>query len=941
MLRITPEISAKNISMQRQVSNTPSNPQANSQTRENNSLPNVSPDFSVKTPMAYQKISDIKLPFDTNASLYKLANGQRVIIVPKEGKTVVKTYVNTGSMNEPDNLRGISHYIEHNLFNGSDGLEAGDFFKRVDKMGASTNASTGFSETNYFIASNLLNKTDLEEKIKLHASMLETPRFAAEMLAKEKGIVNSEINMITANPLNIGINKSLKNLYQINTKSVDMIGGTTSNITNLTREDVVDYFNKNYYPANMVTVITGEVTPDETMKLMSKYFTSNKRPPVSRNFEDLKPVKNSVREDVISDKATATSIILAFDGPKNNDSKDKILTQALAQILTMSKTSRIDKKLKEFNSSAVTELERISTKPTDGRAILMVAEGTENSSEKIIKTIYSEISNLAQNPPSEKELAIVKKRMLKDFSNLFEQSSYTNAMIGGAFQDNDVNMLVDFEKIVNSISPADISYVAKKYLDLNKASLTVVHPATATPESINANHKNAAAKISFTGSTEQKQAINMEAVKEYKLDNNFAVVLHDTNNNNAVFDILYSAPEYPKNTKPAAASLLFKILNSGTIDKTEQQFQSELDELSADVVFASGDTDLKIKSNYIYADDMQAVLRVAKEVLKAPRFTEETLSKMKSELRDEIETTEKNAADKLLQELYKGLPSGYSKVEILNSIDNVTLDDVKNLYKYILDNGQANVVVSAPFSRKPELKQVIFNEIAELPKVAEKNSAIKKVFSDVYAQKVLTDVHTKPQAQIIEAYKFRVNQNLKDEISLNLLNIILGGGPSSRLFKDLREEQKLAYSVRSSVSMMDDIGTIGLEIGTTTENLDTGEISYDNVKKSIDGFNKHIEKMKSEKVTDDELKSAKLTLRNFVLNANETTRGKNKSLEYGLISPYGINQENLIFEMIDEITPEDIQNAANYIFKGKPVYSILATENTLKENNVFLDSLNK
>lgn len=69
-----------------------------------------------------------------------------------------------------------------------------------------------------------------------------------------------------------------------------MIGGTTSNITNITREDVVDYFNQNYYPANMVTVITGEVDPEQTMKLMSKYFTSTKHPPSSRHFEELKPI---------------------------------------------------------------------------------------------------------------------------------------------------------------------------------------------------------------------------------------------------------------------------------------------------------------------------------------------------------------------------------------------------------------------------------------------------------------------------------------------------------------------------------------------------------------------------------------------------------------------------------------------------------------------------
>ena len=149
-------------------------------------LSNIQPDFAVKTPMAYTKIGEMNFPYDTKAYCYKLTNGQRVIIVPQEGETVLKTYVNTGSMNEPDNLRGISHYIEHNLFNGSQGLEQGDFFKQVDKMGASTNASTGFAETNYYISSNLLNEGDLENKIKIHASMLETPLFAADKLEKEK-----------------------------------------------------------------------------------------------------------------------------------------------------------------------------------------------------------------------------------------------------------------------------------------------------------------------------------------------------------------------------------------------------------------------------------------------------------------------------------------------------------------------------------------------------------------------------------------------------------------------------------------------------------------------------------------------------------------------------------------------------------------------------------
>ena len=226
----------------------------------------------------------------------------------------------------------------------------------------------------------------------------------------------------------------------------------------------------------------------------------------------------------------------------------------------MSKTSRIDKKLKDLNSSSITQIERISTKPNDGRAIMIMADGTEENSEKIIKTIYNEIAQISTNPPTDDELNVVKKRMLKEFSNLFEYSAYTNALIGGVFLDNDLNMMTDFAKIVNSITPQDITDAAKKYLDLNKCSMTVVHPSTATQESIKENY-NKASGVAFSGSAVKKQAVNMDTVKEYRLNNNFEVVLHDTKNDNACFDILYSNSILPKNVKPAAASLLFKILN--------------------------------------------------------------------------------------------------------------------------------------------------------------------------------------------------------------------------------------------------------------------------------------------------------------------------------------------------------------------------------------------
>ena len=97
--------------------------------------------------------------------------------------------------------------------------------------------------------------------------------------------------------------------------------------------------------------------------------------------------------------------------------------------------------------------------------------------------------------------------------------------------------------------------------------------------------------------------------------------------------------------------------------------------------------------------------------------------------------------------------------------------------------------------------------------------------------------------------------------------------------------------------------------------------------------------MKKEKVTEEELNNAKLSLKNSVLNANNTPFGKTISLMQGMESPYGISRENQILEEIDKVTADDIYNAANYIFSGKPTYSVVATEDTLKYNEDYFKTL--
>ena len=167
-----------------------------------------------KIASGYTKINEFTLPdSDIKVHMYKLTNGQTIALVPKKGETQINTYVTCGSMNETDDIRGISHYIEHNLFNGSNKIKPKELFSKIDKMGAYTNAWTSEAATSYTIQSHLFDSEDLKKIIEIHADMIQYPKFEQSQLDKEKGVVNSEITMYDDNNARILYGKAFKQLF--------------------------------------------------------------------------------------------------------------------------------------------------------------------------------------------------------------------------------------------------------------------------------------------------------------------------------------------------------------------------------------------------------------------------------------------------------------------------------------------------------------------------------------------------------------------------------------------------------------------------------------------------------------------------------------------------------------------------------------------------------
>lgn len=902
------------------------------------SLSNVTQDYAVRTPIAYSHVEDIKLTDKLTAKCYKLANGQKVVIVPKDGPTFVKSYVNTGSFNEPDHLRGISHYIEHNLFNGSEDLGDKVFFDEVNKMGANTNASTSFSVTDYYIQSNLLEDTDLETKIQLHAGMLQSPKFLLEKLEKEKNIVNSEINMCVSEDANVGFSQTVKNLYNVKSTSLDLVAGTTDNISALTRDDVVNYFRSNYYPANMVTVITGEVEPEATMNLVSKYFTASNNPVNQRHFEKMTPIEKPVRQDIISQKTQAdnATIMLGFAGPQNNNVKDRIHMQALLYLFGGLDSSRVSKLEKEYGTGVSVCPERLSSRPEDRNMILVETAVPDSKVEPILKDIYSVIHNLAQNPPTEDEMTALKNRLKKNHNEVFESNGAINNYIATQILNNSVSHVKEFNKIVEEMTAQDISNLAKKYLDLNKVALTVVHPNSASKESIESNHK-LVSSVSFTGAN-KKTPVDVKNVSHYKMNNNIEVIFNDVPTDNVIFRYTLQTREWTPR-KAAVADILSSMMSfAGTKNKTYEQLLKNSDMLALDDSVHFGQYGF-IAGARFSIENAEKSLSHLNERITEPNFSQEEFNAAIERLKDSYNSVEVSPVTKFNKVMLANNPAKFSAKDKLESLDNITLDDVKALYNDTFKNGQGHVVVTGPISSHPELKDIVFNQLAPYSQVKPLDIQPEKLYQPVEKTLVLTDVNKKNQANIIQGYKFKESENIKDKAAIELLDEILGGSPSSRLFMDLRETRHLAYSVHSERFSVGDMGFFTLNIGTTTENQETGEKTFDNVKKSIDGFNENIQRIMNEKVSPEELETAKKAIKNNILNYVSSTGGKTSNIFNSRYSPYGLDYMNKFYEVLDTITAEDIQAAAKYVFSGKPVYSLTATQATLDANKEYLASL--
>lgn len=441
------------------------------------------------------KKSLIKYPYLTkDVEIYERDNGHKIVLAHKEGELVnVSTWVKTGSINEDDQINGISHFLEHLMFKGTHKHKAGYFDKTLEAKGAIVNAATWKDYTFYYVT---LPKgpqdRDLNLAIELHADMMLDPVLPEEEIGapfdlnnpkvtdkRERHVVIEEIRMRKDQNWTKVYNACNFNMYKKHPYKRDVIG-TPEIISRVTRDEIMNYYKTFYSPENMTTIIVGDFDKEKVLEKVEKEFDFKGRPNAPKKINEIDaPTDNTI---VVENRAqTNTSyLMVGFLGPKANQLKENIELDIISIILGESTSSRLYQNLIEKQTEQIFNManaEHYQFK--DGNNFFVQANFKPEKREIALQLIKQEIKNLVTNRITEEELEKAKKKTKSRFAFAAETVSEIGETIGYYMTVcEDLKLIENYLKDVEEITIEDLENTVKKYLNLDNAVISILEPET-------------------------------------------------------------------------------------------------------------------------------------------------------------------------------------------------------------------------------------------------------------------------------------------------------------------------------------------------------------------------------------------------------------------------------------------------------------------------------
>jgi zinc protease len=416
-----------------------------------------------------------KLPVDR----YVLPNGLTVILSPDHSANVaaVDIWYHVGSKNELPGRTGFAHLFEHVMFQGSQHIPYGVHFKTVENAGGSLNGSTWNDRTNYF---ETLPSNELATALWLESDRMGylLPALDQAKLDAQREVVKNERRERVDN-VPFGSEDEIIGaaMYPPSNPYSWPVIGSMADLSAASLADVKDFFHRYYAPTNATLVVTGDIDPAATKKLIAEYFG-----PIPRGPEITRPVITKVtlpaeKRLVLEDsRAKLPQLTISWPTVGQVDA-DNAPLEAVGRILTQDRTSRLTRLLVYDRQLAT----RVSASQNDddeenaGRFTISVTPRPNASLTDIENLIDSTLASLTTSPPDAKEVNRF-KNFVRVSSVTGIQSSLGKAEVlaeGQTFFKDPLHYVKEVDEEL-AVTPADIARVTKEYLTPGRIVVSMV-----------------------------------------------------------------------------------------------------------------------------------------------------------------------------------------------------------------------------------------------------------------------------------------------------------------------------------------------------------------------------------------------------------------------------------------------------------------------------------
>jgi zinc protease len=867
---------------------------------------------------AAEGAGDTRLALRTAATLYEgiqevtLDNGLRVYLKPVPGSPVVTTMVayKVGSADENLDSTGLSHYLEHLMFKGTDRLLPGDIDRITYRNGGANNAYTGEDYTIFHFD---FPYDRWEAALRIEADRMRNLRIdERHEFEQEKGTVINELMRNEDEPWDLEMKAILPLLFGKTAPYGHPIIGEREHVRAATAEIIKGHYDRWYHPNNASLVVCGGFDPDRALAAIRKHFGSIPRAKLPPR-KDLVAVKRDRPAHLeIPSKFAVARLLMGYNTVRSGDPDYPVLA-VLEGLLAGGKTGRLYKAMVEGAENALAVSAGNNGGRYPGWFAIQVEVQPGKEPEAVEKMLLAEVQKLRDAPPAEAELKRVQRTILANALFARESPHGLADTIAQGVTTNDLEYLKNYLPSILAVTPADVQRVARKYFDPSARVVVWSLPPKEEKSGKEGGQpvppKRKAGRAALFPSPHRGRgvggegaAFSLRKARRVELPNGLVLLLYEDHRlplfvaDAEVHDTRLSEPA----GKAGLAALTGSLLDEGTTKHTGEQIAAMIENVGGTLASSSGGGGVRV-----LAPDRKLGLGLLLECLMSPSFPREAFERKKKQLLGEIEEArtkpELRAHQAFLAAVYGSHPLGRPRTGTAKTVEPLTAEDCAAFHKEVFAPNRTTLAVAGDFDSE-EIIDLVKAQTKDWKKEPPAPEPPAVAFPDHFTQKIVT----MPQAAQLHFFLGHVGirRDNPDYYKLLVMDHVLGTGPgfTDRLSGRLRDREGLAYTVTAAITP-----SAGRQPGTFTAYIGTDNDNFARVKKE---FLEELNRIRDEKPTDQEVADAKTYLLGNLLLQFTTDAGIAGQL-------LKIDSNHLGFDYLDDyrkavsaVTPQDVQAVA-------------------------------